>query len=619
MQEILHRAQGMVGAQVGACGVTYRVWAPDARAVAVRINPDSISRSLPLAPDGEGYWSVADPNGAPGDLYLFQLDEDAPLPDVASRFQPKGVDGPSECVDSTRYGWECASWRRPGWHGQTTYELHVGTLTQSGTFRSAIPRLAEIRDLGAEAIEIMPLADFAGNRNWGYDGVSLFAPARCYGRPDDLRAMIDAAHGQGMAVILDVVYNHVGPQGGYLAKYSADYFHADKNTPWGRSFNLDGNRSQHARDLLLSNALYWLDEFRVDGLRLDATHAIVDDSPSHLVREIAELAHQRGGFVIAEDERNTVEIFGSNQGAGGVDAVWADDFHHAVRVALTGTQRSYFAGYDGTPSEIAATIRDGWTYHGQAFRPWKGASRGEPSDLLPPQSFVYCIENHDQIGNRAFGERLEQLVDQAKFRAASMLLCLNPHPPLIFMGQEWAASTPFLFFSNHGGDLGRSISSGRLREFGEGESGNAAVAPDPEDPSSFEGSKLDWSERGVGQHAAALSLYKACLLERGLLKRQGALRKESWTVHSAGPLIAVLYRRPGFERMLLVNFGDRSLFPESLPESLVAEGGASWHVTLDSEATEYGGCAASRVGKWTLHGPGALWLEARGGDDDAAH
>jgi maltooligosyltrehalose trehalohydrolase len=609
----------MVGAQVGAWGVIYRVWSPDARTVVVRIDRGSTSRSLPLIPESDGYWSVTDINGAPGDLYRFQLDEGTPRPDIASRFQPRGIDGPSECVDPTAFEWRCASWRRPGWHGQSTYELHVGTLTPSGTFRSAIPLLAEIRDLGAEAIEIMPLADFAGNRNWGYDGVSLFAPARCYGRPDDLRALIDAAHGHGMAVILDVVYNHVGPQGGYMEEYSSDYFHANKSTPWGRSFNLDGPRSHPVRDMLLYNGLYWFDEFRVDGLRLDATHAIVDSSPSHFIRDIAELAHQRGGFVVAEDERNTVAIFGSTEGTEGVDAIWADDFHHAVRVALTGTQRTYFAGYDGTPSEIAETIRDGWTYHGQAFRPWNGAPRGEPGDFLPAQSFIYCIENHDQIGNRAFGERLEQLVDRAKFRAASMLLCLNPHPPLIFMGQEWAASTPFLFFSNHGGDIGRSVSSGRLREFGEAESGNAVGPPDPENPTSFERSKLDWGERAEGQHAATLRIYKACLVERGLLKRRGALRKGSWTVHSRGPLVAVLYRRPGMERMLLVNLGDRSLFPESLPELLEADGGAPWRVIIDSEGTEYGGCAAPGAGKWTLHGPGALWLEARREDHNAAH
>jgi malto-oligosyltrehalose trehalohydrolase len=618
MQEILHRARGVLGAQVGDSGVHYRVWAPAARGVVVLIDKGAASRSLALSSEIEGYWSATDLNGAPGDLYRFQLDGGTPRPDVASRFQPRGIDGPSECIDPRKYEWACASWRRPGWHGQTTYELHIGTFTPSGTFRSAIPRLAEISDLGVEAVEIMPLADFAGNRNWGYDGVSLFAPARCYGRPDDLRALIDAAHGQGIAVILDVVYNHVGPQGGYMSDYSADYFHSAKNTPWGRSFNLDGESSEPVRDLLKSNALYWLDEFRVDGLRLDATHAIVDDSPSSLVREIVELAHKRGGFVVAEDERNTVAIF-SPADDGGIDAVWADDFHHEVRVALTGTQRSYFAGYDGSPSEIAATIRDGWAYHGQAFLPWNGAPRGEPCDLLPPQSFIYCIENHDQIGNRAFGERLEQLVDQAKFRAASMLLCLNPHPPLIFMGQEWSAGTPFLFFCDHGGELGKGVSDGRRREFGEAEQGSEAVPPDPEDPLSFEKSKLDWSERGEGRHAATLGLYKACLHERGALKSQGALQKDSWTVHSHGPLIAVKYLRPGMEKILLVNLGERSLFPESLPESLAADHGASWEVVIDSEAKAFGGCAAAGAGKWTLHGPGALWLKARGGDCDAAH
>jgi maltooligosyltrehalose trehalohydrolase len=431
---------------------------------------------------------------------------------------------------------------------------------------------------------------------------------------------VDAAHGHGLAVILDVVYNHVGPQGGYFAAYCAGYFQSDVSTPWGQSFNLDDQRCLPVRELLIANALYWLDEFRIDGLRLDATHAIVDASPRHLLREIAELAHARGGFVVAEDERNTTTILRPINGGGyGVDAAWADDFHHEVRVALTGTRQSYFSAYDGTPSEIARTIRDGWAFHGQAFLPWKGASRGEPSAFLPSQSFIYCIENHDQVGNRAFGERLEQVVDKARFRAASMLLCLNPHPPLIFMGQEWAASTPFLFFCDHGGEIGNDISNGRRRELGESEPRNGAVPPDPESPSSFEMSKLDWDERGEDPHAALVSLYKACLSERGSLKAQGALRKESWTVHSRGPLIAVRYRLPKTERMLLVNLGDRSLFPESLPETLKADRGAAWSVIIDSEAAEFGGCATPNACKWTLHGPGALWLEVRGDYSDAAH
>jgi maltooligosyltrehalose trehalohydrolase len=568
--------------------------------------------------DDDGHWSASDPDGAAGDLYRFRLDGGAPLPDLASRFQPEGVHGRSECIDPAAFEWACGSWKRPGWRGQTTYEVHIGTLTRGGTFRSAIDKLAPIRDLGAEAIEIMPVADFAGSRNWGYDGVCLFAPARCYGRPDDLRRLVDEAHAQGLAVILDVVYNHVGPQGAFFASYCADYLRSHQNTPWGQAFNLDGRRSGPVRGFLLANVSCWLDEFRIDGLRLDATHAIADASPSHIIREIAGLAHSRGAFVIAEDERNTAAIMRTPDGAGhGVDAAWADDFHHETRVALTGTRRSYFSAFAGTPRDIADTIENGWRYRGQPFRPWNGRPRGEPAGFLPPDAFVYCIENHDQVGNRAFGERLEHLVDPARFRAASMLLCLCPHPVLIFMGQEWSASAPFLFFSDHGGELGRNVSKGRLSEHGDAGPEGGPIPPDPEDPASFEKSKLSWDERTQAPHAATLSLYRACLRERRSLSDVGALARDSWTALSAGPLLGVRYRHPAPERLLLVNLHDRSVFPESLPEPLRAPSGQAWRVALDSEAPEFGGHAAASK-DWTLHGPGALWLEARRMEPDAA-
>jgi maltooligosyltrehalose trehalohydrolase len=613
-------AQGMIGAEVGPHGVHYRVWAPDALKAAVRVDRGADGRTIGLRSEGDGYWSDTDPNGAAGDLYRFSLDDAGLLPDAASRFQPEGIEGPSECIDPTNYTWECTSWQRPAWRGQTTYEIHIGAMTPEGLFQSAIQRLGEIRRLGVEAIEIMPLADFAGNRNWGYDGVSLFAPARCYGRPDDLRALVDAAHRHGLAVILDVVYNHVGPQGGYFARYCADYFRSEGDTPWGRSFNLDGPRSGPVRDFLRANAAYWLDEFRMDGLRLDATHAIVDASPNHLINDIVEIAHSRGAFVVAEDERNTARLLRTTDGGGiGVDAVWADDFHHQVRVALTGTRTSYYSGFEGKASDIADAIQHGWTFRGQGFRPWNGRARGEPCDFLPPEAFVYCIENHDQIGNRVLGERLEHLVAPARFRAASMLLCLGPHAVLIFMGQDWAASAPFLFFCNHGGELGRNISKGRQREHGDGDSQNGEQLPDPEDLATFARSKLSWDELSESTHNATRALYQACLRERHALGSLGALSRESWVAKSEGPLVAVRYRVAETEKLLLVNLQDRSVFPEGLPDSLGARAGRSWHVVLDSESAEFGGSAATAGDKWTLHGPGALWLEARTKDSNASH
>jgi maltooligosyltrehalose trehalohydrolase len=613
-------AQGTIGAQVAPFGVNYRAWAPDAREVDVRVESAGGGRTVGLNRDDEGYWSATDFGGRAGDRYRFALDDGPLLPDVASRFQPMGIDGPSECIDPASYDWECPSWQRPGWRGQTTYEIHVGTMTREGTFLSAISKLGEIRDLGAEAIEIMPVADFAGKRNWGYDGVSLFAPARCYGRPDELRALVDAAHRRGLAVILDVVYNHVGPQGDYFASYCSDYFRNEKETPWGRGFNLDGSRSGPVREFLKANVAYWLDEFRIDGLRLDATHAILDASPDHFIHEVADLAHSRGAFLVAEDERNTTGILRTADGGGfGLDAAWADDFHHQVRVAVTGTRASYFSAYEGKPADIASTVENGWTYRGQAFSPWNGRPRGEPCAFLPSESFVYCIENHDQVGNRAFGERLEHLIDPSRFRAASMLLCLNPHAILIFMGQEWAASAPFLFFCDHGGELGRNISKGRQSELGGNGAEYGPHAPDPEGPETFEKSKLAWDERSHVGHRESLLLYTACLKERRLLASSGAFLRGSWEATSEGPLVAIRYGHSDTEKLLLVNLNDRSLFPESLPDSLKAPAGRSWNVVLDSEAPEFGGSAVANTENWILHGPGALWLQTRGKDSNAAH
>ncbi len=608
-----------IGAQVSDGGVNYRVWAPDARDAFARIERGAVRRAVAMRSEENGYWSASDFAGKSGDLYRFDLDGMG-LPDVASRFQPNGIDGPSECIDPAAYPWMCESWERPAWSGQTTYEIHIGTLTPEGTFRSAASKMSEIRDLGTEAIEIMPVAEFAGNRNWGYDGVSLFAPARCYGRPDDLRGLVDSAHACGIAVILDVVYNHVGPQGGSFRRYSADYFNSDKETPWGRGFNLDGRGSGPVREFLLANAAYWLDEFRIDGLRLDATHAISDVSPVHIISQITDLAHSRGAFIIAEDERNTAAILREREGGGlGIDAAWADDFHHQVRVALTGIQTSYFSGYEGKPSDIADTIRNGWSFRGQAYRPWNGRPRGEPCDFLPPESFVYCIENHDQVGNRAFGERLVHLVDAARYRAASMLLCLNPHPILIFMGQEWGASSPFLFFCNHGGDLGLNISKGRQNELGTSDLHEGLAPPDPEELASFEASKIRWHERTSDVHAGILRLYRDCLRERQALTRLGALSRSAWNAYNEGPLLAVRYRSHTVAKLLLVNFSERSLFHESLPDYLAADPGMAWNVVLDSEAPEFGGGAPAVVENWTLHGPGALWLTAKYKDADAAH
>lgn len=602
------------GAHLESGGVRYRVWAPDHERVLAHIQrPGAAERNLELQPQGEGFFEAFDEQGRAGDLYFFGCENGQRFPDPLSLFQPKGVHGPSEVIDSAAYHWRTESWRRPAWRGQTIYELHVGTFTEDGTFLSAIERLDHIVELGAEAIEIMPVADFAGDRNWGYDGVCLYAPARCYGRPDDLRALVDAAHQRGLAVILDVVYNHLGPAGNYLSKYANAYFHPSRHTPWGAAFNLDTPESRAVREFFLANAVYWLDEYRIDGLRLDATHTIEDASETHLLAEITQAAHERGAFVIAEDERNSTELLTMEDGRGhGMDAVWSDDFHHQVRVALTGVSESYFASYAGSADTIASTLQKGWFYTGEAYPFWKGRTRGSASLHLPPKAFVYCIENHDQVGNRALGERLEHLIEPAMFRAATMLVLLSPYAPMLFMGQEWAASAPFFFFTNHGGDLGKAISVGRRKEFAQAGL-NANVAPeqipDPEELMTFVRSKLDWSEVAAPQHAQMFAFSRECLRVRKTWIHGFTENREQWSATVAGPAVVIRYElAPDRAALLIVALRGGAI--ESIDEFpfLAPRSGRRWRAELQTEDPHFGG--AGQIGGAVMHasGPVRPWL-----------
>jgi maltooligosyltrehalose trehalohydrolase len=577
------------------------------------------TRRLQMQEEGGGFWAASDGQGAPGDLYLVHLGNQKGIPDIASRFQPHGVHGQSECIDPGSYQWQSAAWKRPPWSGQSIYEVHIGAMTRAGTFKEASERLGQIRDLGVEAVEIMPVADFAGDRNWGYDGVSLFAPARCYGRPDDLRGLVDRAHECGLAVILDVVYNHLGPQGNYFASYSSNFLRKGQETPWGSGFNLDGEDSDTVRKFLLCNAAYWLDDFRFDGLRLDATHAVADRSGSHILSQITELVQKRGGFTIAEDERNLASLVTSREMAGlGFDAVWADDFHHQVRVALTGTKRSYFSAFSGSVASITETLKNGWYYRGSAYPPWNGRMRGSNSDQLTANAFIHCIENHDQIGNRRQGERLEHLVSPGVFRSASTLLCLEPYPIMLFMGQEWAASSPFLFFCNHGGDLGAQIQDGRNREFSDQEGSNTMGLHDPENPAAFYHSKLNWSERVEHNHEQILLLYSMCLEIRRTRIRPSTLGRKDWDVLSIGPLGAIRYRSDSGELMLLFCLEVETLSPKTMPEPLQAPSGYFWSAVLCSNWTEFGGDDVRSKLDWCLKGPGTILLEAKDGSENAS-
>jgi maltooligosyltrehalose trehalohydrolase len=484
-----------------------------------------------------------------GTRYKFALDGKE-YPDPYARFLPEGVHGPAMVIEP----------RRQFKHGyvvrplseQVLYELHIGTFTQSGTYRAAIDKLPELVKLGVTAIELLPVASFAGARGWGYDGVALWAPFAPYGTPDELRMLVDEAHGLGLSVLLDVVYNHFGPAGNYLGAYHPSYFTRDVSNPWGDAPNY---AHPAMRAFMIDNACYWLDEFHFDGLRLDAVHAIHDASPKHVVRELVERAHALGTrpLLIAEDDRNDPKLVLEY----GLDAIWADDFHHQVRVTLTGERDGYYAGYQPGVQGIARAIERGWLYEGQT-PPGRDQPRGQPRGALPRSALVYCIQNHDQIGNRALGERLSEDVDLESYCLASMLLLFLPATPLLFMGQEWATRAPFLFFSDHEAELGEAVSLGRREEFKHfaafSDPDKRTRIPDPQDAQTFQRCKLPWDERDQPKHARVLALYEAML---NLRHSDPVLRSSAdVSAEAEGDVLRVRRVHGSEERTLIANFGD---------------------------------------------------------------
>lgn len=484
-----------------------------------------------------------------GALYKLVLDGDE-LPDPYARFLPFGVHGAARVVAPRRA--EPLAPLRP-LHRWSIYELHVGAFSPEGTYRGVIERLDAVVELGVTAIELLPLAAFNGARGWGYDGVALYAPHAPYGEPDELRALVREAHARGLAVILDVVYNHLGPSGNYLSRYAPEYFTSNVQTPWGDAPSFGW---APMRRLVLDNVRYWLREYGFDALRLDATHAVHDDSRPHILREIADLAHAYGRRVFFEDERNDPDVILEL----GADAVWADDFHHQVHALLTGERDGYYAAYAPTVSALADTIRQGFTYTGEPYAPWGGAPRGRPPGGLERERLVTGIQNHDQIGNRAFGTRLSEHASADAFAAAATLSLFVPTTPLLFMGQEWAATTPFLFFTDHGGALGAAVSKGRRAEF------NSFAAfvdpalreriPDPEARATFDASRLRWQERERGEHARVLELHRAMLhLRQTDPVLSSPCREGGLEVRALDDVLEIVRRVGARERRLLVNFG----------------------------------------------------------------
>jgi maltooligosyltrehalose trehalohydrolase len=486
------------------------------------------------------------------------LDGEGPFPDPASRYQPEGVHGPSQIIDPTQFAWSDHDWRGVRLQDAIIYELHVGTFTPAGTFEGVTERLQYLADLGITVVELMPVADFPGRWNWGYDGVSLFAPARCYGTPDALRRLVDTAHRLGLAVILDVVYNHFGPDGAYLTVFSPYYLSTQHRTPWGAAVNLDGDNSNQARAFFVENALHWLTEYHFDGLRLDATHGFVDESPSHLVRELAlsvrESINDRSVLLIAEDERNLNTIVRPFDESGwGVDAVWSDDFHHQIRRLSAGDRDGYYQDFSGSVADLATTVRRGWFYTGQ-HSAYHDAPRGTDPTGVPLNKMVFCIQNHDQVGNRPFGSRLNHEIDPALFRAVTAVLLFAPETPLLFMGQEWAASSPFLYFTDHHEELGRLVTEGRRKEFSRfaafSDETSRARIPDPQAESTFAASQLPWNEIDAAGHAGVRRLYHALLTLR---RREPALRSpEGVAVVALGEHSLAIERTSGRSEALLL-------------------------------------------------------------------
>ncbi len=592
-------------------GVRFTVWAPTARAVELVLKSGGAERRLPLQPASDGYHTRVVPDARPGDRYRFLVDGAGPFPDPASRFQPEGPHGPSQVVDPAAFPWTDHAWPGLRRDGLVIYELHVGTFTAEGTFTAAIAELPRLRELGVTAIELMPVAEFPGRWNWGYDGVDPFAPSHVYGGPDGLRCLVDAAHALGLGVILDVVYNHLGPDGNYLGAFSPYYFTDRYRTPWGDAFNYDGPHSRPVRDFVCAAACRWVEEYHIDGLRLDAVHAIFDASPTHILAELAArvraAAGRRAVLLIAESDANDVTLIRPAHGPRpgyGLDAVWADDFHHAVHVRLTGERDGYYAAYTGELAEIARAVTEGFIYQGQRS-PHTGRARGTRVTDEPADAFIFCLQNHDQVGNRAEGERLAVLVERDAYALASALLLLVPETPLLFMGQEYAATTPFLYFTDHHPELGRRVTEGRRQEFAAfpafRDPARRARIPDPQDEATFRRSKLDPGERA--RHAPMERLYRDLL---ALRRHDPVLRVPDRTATHAAPLTAdvlAVHRWRGAEqRLLLVNFGAAVRLP-ALESPLVPP---SASLVWWSRDARYGGDGAAPT-----RAHGAVHLPAR--------
>ncbi|MGP1394692.1 MAG: malto-oligosyltrehalose trehalohydrolase [Inquilinaceae bacterium] len=565
------------GAEVRADGSTrFRLWAPARKSVSVVLDAGGGERVAAMTPRDDGWFEHVDAAPA-GTRYLYQFDDGMRVADPASRFQPDGVHGASQVVDPAAFSWRQPHWNGRPWTETVFYEAHVGTFDPDGTYDGVRRRLDHLTDLGITALELMPLAAFSGQRGWGYDGVLPFAPAAPYGSPDALKTLIDEAHGRGLMVFLDVVYNHFGPDGNYLHAYAPQVFTERHHTPWGAALNFDGPDSRPVRDFFIHNALYWLQEYRFDGLRLDAVHAIIDDSMPDVLTELAETVHnalgpKRQAHLVLENDDNAARYL--DRAPGGqrhrYTAQWNDDFHHVAHVLLTGETNGYYGDYADDPVGLfARALTEGFVYQGQPSAHRDGAPRGEPSSHLPPTAFVTFIQNHDQVGNRAFGDRIAALADPAPMRALIAAWLLAPTIPMLFMGEEWGSRQPFQYFCDFDGDLAAAVRDGRRREFaGFPEFADPAVRdriPDPNAPQTAERSRLDWKSLETADHRSWFDFY-AALLD---LRQRAVVPRLDWVAGGSGQLrrfgataLEIRWQLPDTGRLcLLTNLGDRPAEP----------------------------------------------------------
>jgi maltooligosyltrehalose trehalohydrolase len=593
-------------------GVSFRVWAPNARRVELVV--DSERAPVAMHAVGGGFVEAHVASARAGARYGYLLDGDGPFPDPATRSQPDGVHARSQVIDPSAFAWTDRAWRGVSIEGQIFYELHIGTFTREGTWSAATERLHDLADLGVTTLEMMPVADFDGAFGWGYDGVDHWAPARAYGSPDDLRRFVDRAHALGLGVILDVVYNHFGPSGNYAPKFGP--YLAKRATEWGEAIDFDGESSHGVRSFFAENAAYWIDEFHFDGLRLDATQCISDASDEHMLAAVAKRARAAAGarsiVLVAENEPQDSALVR----AMGIDAIWNDDFHHSISVAMTGRAEAYVRDFAGTPQELISCAKRGFLFQGQRCE-WWGARRGSPSLDLEPRCFVHYLENHDQVANTPSGARMHATTSPGRHRASVALMLLLPQSPMLFQGEELASSAPFVFFADHDPELAKLVRAGRTRLLARLESVASderarARIPPPDARATFERCKLDHGERA--RNAAMLALYKDLVaLRRGdPIFRAPRMGGVDGAVLGAHAFVLRFFGGERGERLVLCNYG-RDLALPFAPEPLLAPPRASrWTTIFSTEDPTYGGRGVAPIeddaGRWRVSGESLVVL-----------